>query len=546
MAGQTGQGLTPQQVAALYASGQSINYIAQTLGVSPQMIQQYLAQAGYPSAGQNLYNNTPPQPYEQGGRPANVYNGTPTPPDQQGTTNTPPAPGTLPDKNPNAGTGQTPTTDYSALAAASSSAKSDLAERKREFDVTTARDIAKQNATEVDALQQRLASLSGPKDAYADYFFSHGLLPPQGYQPAPVPLTQAQIDAYGRMGVTPQQLQQMITGTGKPGADFGMLGSMGQSLQTPAGMPQPQLGQAPVTPQGPSNPTVPGGQLYGQTPPGGSNVQPSTPLTPPTTPGGVPSMAVGGTVPGPTGTPKLAVVHGGEEVTPAPDSGMGPGSNVTSQAPPMPPQGGAPQNGAMMNQPGLHPAIAALVDAVSNLLSNPDFTPFVQATQQSTQATSGGVQSMALGGVVSNGFPGMPSPTGLPAEMGANRLGQPAPPFGQPMGQPPTVPGGAGGALPGQQSAIPSANTTFLDNPIMPLANMDPYSRALYDIHGRLHPYSAQQEAEMGPQGVGAVSSYVSRVQGGDINAYKDLVDRLRPQGLTQSGDVQGEGFTTG
>src|SRR5207247_2157940 len=99
----------------------------------------------------------------------------------------------------------------------------------------TQRDIAKENAAEVDSLQKMLSGMSGPKDVYADLFFSHGLQPPQGYKPAPVPLTQAQLGAYKAMGVSPQQLQAMISGTGQPGADTGMLGSLGNSLKPQAG-----------------------------------------------------------------------------------------------------------------------------------------------------------------------------------------------------------------------------------------------------------------------------------------------------------------------
>lgn len=413
----------------------------------------------------------------------------------------------------------TPTDPYGGYgAAAGPDYAAELAEKRRQFDITTARDIAKQNASEVDSLQGRLASLSGPKDAYADYFFSHGLMPPQGYKPAPVPLTQAQTDAYGKLGVNPQQLQQMLGGTGQPGANTGMLGSLGSSLQTPAGLPQfekaPDITQA----QTPSNPTMQGGALYGK--------------TPTATPGGVPSMAGGGQVPGQPGTPSLAVVHGGETVTPA------------GQQPPPPggAQPGAPQDqGALMSNPGLHPAIAQLVDAVSALLSNPDFKPFVAASQGNQQGTPGGVPSMAMGGIVPDPATQPPStpqaPSNPPPAMnsGVQSAGAYAP---QPSGP----------AVGGAQGVISNTGAAPTDNPVMPTSNMDPYTRALYDIHGRLHPYSAQQELQMGPQGLDAVASYVGKVQGGDVKAYQNLADRLKPQAGAPSGSnsTSSEGFSFG
>lgn len=460
--------------------------------------------------------------------------------------------------NPNAQPGGAPV-DYSQYGAAGGpNYAADLAEKKREFDITTARDIAKQNGTEVDALQARLAALSGPKDAYADYFFSHGLLPPQGYKPAPVPLTQAQIAAYGNMGVTPQQLQAMIAGTGQPGADTGMLGSLGSSLQTPAGLPQFQKAPDMIGAQTPSNPTVQGGALDGKNP-----TVPGTGGTPTVTPGGVPSMAGGGQVPGPPGTPSLAVVHGGEQVTPA-----------DGQMPPQMPQAGGQQGGggSLLSNPGLHPAIAQLVDAVSQLLSNPDFRPFVAAAQDTTQATSGGVPSMALGGTV----PGGPDPSAGPGSAAATPSSgavpsgaAPSPPsntpsatssFGGgngPTGMPSMM--GRGGAqasaaptsgapVGGAQGVISNTGPAPVDSPVMPISNMDPYTRALYDIHGRLHPYSAQQEQQMGPQGLAAVSSYVGKVQGGDVGAYQDLANRLKPQNgaPTGSNTSASEGFSFG
>lgn len=449
----------------------------------------------------------------------------------------------------------------------------DLAEKKREFDITTQRDISKENATEVDALQKMLAGLSGPKDVYADLFFSHGLNTPQGYAPAPVPLTQAQKDAYSAMGVTPQQLQQMIIGNGKPGADTGMLGSLGSSLQTPAGLPQFTQAQAPTTPQVASNPTVMGGQLYGKAP-AGTTIAGNAAPQPPTTPGGVPSMAVGGQVPGPPMTPKLAVVHGGEQVTPAPQSEAPDDSTsggVTS-IPSLKPQatsGSSDMSGAMTS-PGLHPAIAALVDAVSNLISNPDFRPFVEAAEQTNQATPGGVQSMATGGTVTPG----PTSGGLTPsqslsyqQTGINPTTQPsaAPSMPRPGSTVSPPPGGTNprgiptvGAAPapvlgtpqaGAQGVLSNSGTsTPIANPVLALNKMDPYTRALYDIHGRLHPYSAQQEAQMGPQGITAVNSYIGKVLGGDVNAYTDLANRLKPIGAapTASTGTASEGFGFG
>jgi hypothetical protein len=460
--------------------------------------------------------------------------------------------------NPNAG--NPPAVDpYANFAgAAGPNYAADLAEKQREFDITTQRDIAKQAGTEVDALQSRLAALSGPKDAYADYFFAHGLLPPQGYKPAPVPLTQAQIDAYGRMGTTPQQLQDMIAGTGKPGADMGMLGSMAPSMATPAGLPQPNQGAPPVGPQTANNPTLPAAQ-------GGAGVQAPPPP--------VPSMAAGGPVPGPPGTPSLAVVHGGEQVTPS------------DQPPQMPP---GQSQGAPPGQ-GLHPAIAALVQAVSNLLSNPDMAPFVKGTLSNQDATAGGVPSMAAGGMVPppSGTSSVSAPPTQTSPSEGQREGPPGRAFSMPNPgrassmpnpglAPPGVRGGAGGAAlrgtnpwntslggiskePGFRAPLAAtggaqgviSNTGApgpADNPVMPIANMDPYTRALYDINGRLKPYSAQQERDMGPQGLAAVNSYMGKVQGGDVAAYTDLVNRLKPQGSapTASTGTATEGFSFG
>lgn len=457
------------------------------------------------------------------------------------------------------------------------SAAADLAERKREFDITRQRDIEKQNASEVSELQGRLAALSGPKDVYADYFFSHGLLPPRGYKPAPVPLTAAQTAAYKKQGVSQAQLQAMINGPNKPGAASGMLGSMAPSMATPPGLPQP-IQQAPPTntqtvqpPAAPPQATPPGGpvQQFGTAPsqqtrpPAGAapgNGIFSQPRTAP-----VPSMASGGQVPGPPGTPSLAVVHGGEQVTPAP-GGPPPGLD-DGAAPQMPGQESSGQG--MSDAPGLHPAIAALVDAVSGLLQNPDFAPFVQGALNSTEATPGGAPSMAMGGTVptpppppsttstyktspllsSGGVLGSANqsaanstgPRGIPttidgrtSSIGVRDGANPGPP---PLGTPAT----------GSQGVTSNSGATMVDNPVMPIANMDPYTRALYDKNGRLHPYSAQQEAQMGTQGQAAVASYMGKVQGGDVGAYLDLVNRLKPQnGAPEAGaGSAGEGFTS-
>jgi hypothetical protein len=486
--------------------------------------------------------------------------------------------------NPNAGAGGGGTS-YAPYVDPNASAN---AEKAREFDITTQRDIAKENALEVDNLQKELAGLTGPKDTYADYFFSHGLLPPRGYKPAPVPLTDAQIAAFQAQGVSPAQLQSLISGNGQATADQGMLGNLGNSLQAPAGQPQPLQASAPPAAQGPSNPgAVAGSAGYGANgvvpaqnalntpPPATPNMPPANPMAPQP----VPSMAGGGQVPGPTGTPSLAVVHGGEQVTPAP-GGPAPSLDNAPQMPPGGPQGQSQGAGqSLMSAPGLHPAIAALVDAVSGLLQNPDFAPFVAGTLKSSQATPGGTQSMAVGGTVpgapttappgavdtanpsatqmetyqETGRYAAPSPAASPmANTGANQslgglagmrpsaqssaLGAPSP---QPIGGAPQA--GAQGVQSNTGAAGP------VDNPVMPVANMDPYTRALYDTHGRLHPYSAQQEAQMGPAGTAAVGSYIGKVLGGDINAYTDLVTRLKPIGAAPaSNSGTGEGFSFG
>lgn len=473
-------------------------------------------------------------------------------------------------------------------AGSASTAAADLAEKRREFDITTQRDIAKENASEVDALQKMLAGLSGPKDVYADLFFSHGLLPPQGYKPAPVPLTDAQKAAYAGMGVTPDQLQQMIIGTGKPGADVGQLGSLGASLQPQAGMPGYQSAPAPTGAQAASNPTVQGGALYGKAPAGTTVAGPAAPQTP--------AMATGGQVPGQVGDPRLIVAHGGEEV-----------DNNTPQGPIAP-----------VNNQGVHPAIQRLMDALSELLADPDFkqfagiagkaaaigkagskgkpakgkapkegspeeeaaeSPMQEAMEQSPmqgpmaqmapgpQVTPGGVQSMAVGGSVEGGAglgargisPALspsppiqptPVPSGYPAGASPRNLA------GAVGGGPRSVPNfgpspvpAAGLPMAGQQGVIHNTGSSQpADNPIMPLANMDPYTRALYDVHGRLHPYSAQQLAQMGPQGQQAVESYVGKVEGADVNAYTDLAKRLMPIGSapTASTGTASEGFSFG
>lgn len=487
------------------------------------------------------------------------------------------------------------------------SAAADLAEKQREFDITTQRDVAKENAAEVDSLQKMLAGLSGPKDVYADLFFSHGLLPPQGYKPAPVPLTDAQQQAYQAMGVSSAQLQNMITGNGQPGADVGMLGSLGNSLQTPAGLPQMQTAQAPTTPQQASNPTVMGGALYGMNPAGttiaDSSIPPPAALPPvglgvnATAPGAVPSMAVGGQVPGQVGDPKLIVAHGGEEV-----------DNNTPQGPIAP----------VTNQ-GVHPAIQGLMDALSKLLADPDFKQFAGMAGQaapvkgkkgkkagktaSLQAptpapaipgatpdpgvggpmagmmppgpsvTPGGVQSMAAGGAVDTGVTptgGLTSAQTLQYQQtGLNPTLNPTPPVTPtpvvgttpktgpvstaPVGAAPTMPQTSqpvmGTPTAGAQQVLWNTGASNQkDNPIIPVSNMDPYTRALYDVHGTLHPYSAQQEAQMGPAGTTAVQSYIGKVLGGDVNAYTDLVTRLKPIGAAPdaTSSSASSGFTFG
>lgn len=475
----------------------------------------------------------------------------------------------------------------SGAGSAASSAAADLAEKKREFDVTTQRDIAKENAAEVDALQKMLAGLSGPKDVYADLFFSHGLMPPQGYKPAPVPLTQAQKDAYGAMGVNPQQLQQMITGTGQPGADTGYLGSLGSSLQTPAGMPGFQQAQAPTGAQQASNPTVQGGALYGKAPAGTS----VTNTQPPAAPAPTPAMATGGEVPGPVGQPQLTVLHGGEQV-----------NNNTPQGPIAP-----------VDNAGVHPAIQKLMDALSELLANPDFkqfagvagkaaslshkggkgaakgkggfpegspkeealeTPQEEAAEQGAMqgpmagmmppgpaVTPGGVQAMAIGGTVAGVGPTsytpsqslamqqtgrspvvtsamgglLPNPTPAPTATVSPRGTTGAPPLGTggPRGLPVMSPAPPLSGVPQAGAQGVTYNTGAAqpaDNPVLPLTKMDPYARALYDVHGRLHPFSAQQWQQMGPEGQQAVLSYVGKVEGADPAAYQDLAKRLMPE----------------
>jgi hypothetical protein len=430
---------------------------------------------------------------------------------------------------------------YGAGGGASSAAE--LAEKKREFDITTQRDIAKENAAEVDALQKMLAGLSGPKDVYADLFFSHGFLAPQGYKPAPVPLTKAQTDAYKSMGVNQQQLQEMITGTGQPGADTGYLGNLGSSLQPQPGTPGFASAQAPTGQQVASNPTVQGGQLYGKAPAG-------TTVAPPT-----PSMAFGGEVPGEVGEPQLAVLHGGEQV-----------DNNTEEG-----------QLAPMTNTGVHPAIQKLMDALSELLANPDFQQFAgvagqaagmgkkakkgtsakggQAPQPPAPAvTSGGVQAAALGGGINETPTLNPQPPVQPSPVvGGATPSSPVRP----------LPGGSlqGGGVGARQALAPSGAPQAgaqgvisrtgapgpVDNPILALSRMDPYTRALYDIHGRLHPYSAQQWQQMGPQGQDAVLSYVGKVEGANPKAYQDLADRLRPIGAPEAtGTNTGGGFRFG
>jgi hypothetical protein len=458
---------------------------------------------------------------------------------------------------------------------AASTAAADLAEKQREFDITTQRDVAKQGATELDALQKLLMGLTGPKDPYAYLFNSRGLTTPQGYKPAGVPLTDAQQTGWMKAnpGMTAQDLQTQLTGGGVApnwAQQGGTLGNMPQSMATSNPSVNPQLlqQQAPNAPS-PAAPVVPPGQAnqgvqnYMQTPAGAANVAGGAPTVP------VPSMAGGGQVPGPPGTPSLAVVHGGEQVTPAPG---GPPQMPGGAPPQMPPgqgeEGGEGQGQSLMNAPGLHPAIAALVDAVSGLLQNPDFAPFVAGTLQSNKATPGGAPSMATGGTV----PPPPGPnTGAttPAPMAANtntstgaapdataqetfretgRYAAPspvAPPPGTPAAtqSPMGAAAARAGATPGP-AAPPLVGTPLggaqqvqyntgvagpADKPIMPINKMDPYSQALYDVMGRLHPYSAQQEAQMGAAGVSGVQNYVSSVEGMPVTDYTSMVERLKP-----------------
>lgn len=496
---------------------------------------------------------------------------------------------------------------------AASTAAADLAEKIREFNITTQRDVAKQNATEVDSLQKLLLGLTGPKDPYAYTFFSRGLTPPQGYKPAGVPMTDAQTQAWlsQNPGKTAADLQTALTGGGQAPAwaqNGGVLGNMPVSMATsnpsvnPQTMPtqtQPAPTKTPVQPTAtpPQGQVTQGVQNYMATPALLANPAAGNPTAPvpsmalggtvPTpSAGGVskgmstpmhpvynmstPSMAQGGEVPGDPGTPQLAVLHGGEHVTPAPD---------TPNTPPQP-QG---QSQSLMDTPGLHPAIAALVDAVSGLLQNPDFAPFVAGTLHSTQATPGGIPSRALGGAIpapsastggaasapaqSGAAPSNPSPTDIATYQDTGRwpTATPAPaPSAGASGS--GAKGASAGVGTGLQQAAPQApisgtpqggaqgvtyNTGLgapKDQPLMPLGQMDPYSAALYDTMGKLHPYSAQQEAQMGPSGTAAVGSYVSKVEGMDINDYTNLVNRLKPIGAAPSASTETatEGFTFG
>lgn len=534
------QGYSPDQIAQWMMNNGSMSSgttsgRGQGLAYS-QAYQRALQQVNY--IQQNFGNYQQPQ-YEQGGRPGNVYSNTTTPNSQLGTPN----PGTPQDAsnnpgftNPNekpGGGGGGGGGGYPPIGSGlTADTSANLAEKRYEFNITTARDIAKENAAEVDALQKELASLSGPKDTYADYFFAHGLLPPRGYTPAPVPLTDAQIAAFKNMGVSPQQLQSVISGTGQPGADYGMLGNMGSALQTPSYLPQPIQGMNPQIQQNaPSNPTMQGGALAGKVspmtpplPPNATSVATNTgvPATP-AVPSSVPSMASGGTVPGAPGQPQLAVLHGGEQV------GQGPSGPL------------------LPNSGSVHPAIAKLLDAISELVASPDFQQFTGMAGKATALQGKGKSKSAKGKSSSPDQQPPQEPPSMPGQ--APQMPGPAV---TPGGVQAMATGGiVGSQLPlggGQQGMIPTSGLPnwSISNPIMPIQNMDPYTRALYDVHGRLRPYSAQQEQQMGPQGVNAVTSYVGKVEGGDVDAYKNLVDRLRPSGAPVMGDVQGENFTTG
>lgn len=551
-----------QEVLAAYNAGMQPADIARAYNISVPLLQQILSNAG---VNYSVPKSNVPTQYQQstasGGGPGSKAPATPV------DTTQPPPPGfkTWQDYY-NYQRQLTQIAAGGAGGGGGGSAAADLAEKKREFDLTMQRDIAKENASEVDALQKMIAGMSGPKDPYGDLFFSHGLAAPQGYKPAPLPLTSAQINAYKQMGVSPKDLQAMLTGNGQPGADTGMLGNLGSSLQPQPGQPgYTQVDQSKIAPTGPSNPTQQGGALYGKAP-AGSSVTGPAPSTP--------AMAGGGEVPGEVGDPRLVVAHGGEQI-----------DNDTEQG-----------ELAPMNAGNVHPAIQKLMDALSELLANPDFQQFAGQAGKAVpegkgkgkgksagpkqspldkmapgpQVTPGGMQAMATGGTVSSGFsprlnPPLPikpspvpnnptppstitSPVGAADSAGTSYIAPHGRGTGGLGGIPNILPSQTGGPLGGAQAVTSfTGSGQPADQPVMPLAKMDPYTRALYDVHGRLHPYSAQQLQQMGPQGSAAVESYIGKVLGGDVNAYKDLAQRLMPQGAPTASDAgTGGGFKFG
>lgn len=417
-----------------------------------------------------------------------------------------------------------PTNPYNTGGGTTAYQAAELAQRQAQFEATLQRDIAKQNAVEVDSLQKQLASATGPKDPYAYLFQSRGLLPPQGYKPAGMPLTDAQQQALlaANPGQSMQGIQSWLTGANPPiwaqGNGPSPLGGMPQSLQSLS--PAPMQQNVPPTQQAPAQPAPQ--QPMGK--PAGMGVPP------------VPTMAVGGQVPGPTGTPQLTVLHGGEQV-----------DNNTS-------------NGQLLPNSGqVHPAIAKLMDAISALLSDPDFQQFAgpagQAATMSKKPSKGKSTKSASTASPSAAPSQMPAPSATPGGIQAMATGGTVGPYSNPLAMPGSPTGNTSGVMPlGGNTVMPGRGTPAIggspagqDQPIMPLGQLDPYSRALYNRMGMLSPYSAQQEMQMGPSGVQAVQNYVGKVEGADVNDYTSLVDRLKPQkGPAQGGDVVGETFLNG
>ena len=190
--------------------------------------------------------------------------------------------------------------------------------------------IADQNT--VEAFDKELMSLKGPADPYGYLFASRGLAAPRGYSPTAMPLAPAVEKQYQNQGIDLATAQKSISGSSGPSFIQGYLGSMPSALQqgpmgfqnsaafkdVAPGSTSPLGGNgAPSSTSlfpassGPTSPTSPA------TPSPNDQQQKPPPMSGPTPgPGGLPSFAVGGTVPGPTGQPQLAVVHGGETVTP--------------------------------------------------------------------------------------------------------------------------------------------------------------------------------------------------------------------------------------